>query len=195
MSGALTAAGLAATLLLAPAPATASDPLDDLATALEQTDVTDAMLDDAVLDLTASAREAVLPLVTDGAVNGLEREPQEDQGSQVVLTSDLLFAFGSAELSPAATAALGEIAARIPDGVAVSVDGHTDSRGGDDVNVPLSQARAQAVADVLAGSRPDLVLTVTGHGSSAPVAENETDGVDNPAGRALNRRVELSWPG
>ncbi len=195
MSGALTAAGLAATLLLAPAPATASDPLDDLATALEQTDVTDAMLDDAVLDLTASAREAVLPLVTDGAVNGLEREPQEDQGSQVVLTSDLLFAFGSAELSPAATAALGEIAARIPDGVAVSVDGHTDSRGGDDVNVPLSQARAQAVADVLAGSRPDLVLTVTGHGSSTPVAENETDGVDNPAGRALNRRVELSWPG
>ena len=195
MSAGLAAAGLAASLLLGPVPATAADPLDDLATALEQTDVTDAMLDDAVLDLTASAREAVLPLVTDGAVNGLEREPQEDQGSQVVLTSDLLFAFGSAELSPAATAALGEIAARVPDGAAVSVDGHTDSRGGDDVNIPLSQARAQAVADVLAGSRPDLVLTVTGHGSSAPVAENETDGVDNPSGRALNRRVELSWPG
>jgi outer membrane protein OmpA-like peptidoglycan-associated protein len=36
---------------------------------------------------------------------------------------------------------------------------------------------------------------VAGHGEADPVARNtNTDGTDNPRGRALNRRVEISFP-
>jgi outer membrane protein OmpA-like peptidoglycan-associated protein len=50
------------------------------------------------------------------------------------------------------------------------------------------------VADALAIDRPDLVLTVTGHGSANPVANNANDdGSDNPVGRRLNRRVTLTY--
>ena len=34
-------------------------------------------------------------------------------------------------------------------------------------------------------------ITASGKGSSEPVADNETDGHDNPEGRQLNRRVEI----
>lgn len=78
-------------------------------------------------------------------------------------------------------------------GVAVAVDGYTDSRGGDSINVPLSRRRAQAVAGALAVTRPDLVLTVAGHGSANEVAPNQTTGKDNPVGRAQNRRVTLTY--
>lgn len=68
------------------------------------------------------------------------------------------------------------------------VEGHTDSDGGYQHNLVLSQHRAQAVVDDLvtrykvARSR----LVPAGYGSTKPVAPNTTD-----AGKALNRRVEL----
>ena len=38
-------------------------------------------------------------------------------------------------------------------------------------------------------------MNATGYGESKPVAPNENaDGSDNPAGRALNRRVEIFIP-
>ena len=37
-------------------------------------------------------------------------------------------------------------------------------------------------------------LTAEGYGESRPVAANEIDGKDNPAGRQLNRRVEIFIP-
>jgi outer membrane protein OmpA-like peptidoglycan-associated protein len=37
-------------------------------------------------------------------------------------------------------------------------------------------------------------MRTTGFGSTQPVAPNETeDGKDNPDGRALNRRVEITY--
>lgn len=68
------------------------------------------------------------------------------------------------------------------------VEGHTDSDGGYQHNMVLSQQRAQAVVNDLvnryhiARSR----LTAAGYGYSHPVAPNTT-----AAGKALNRRVEL----
>ncbi len=156
---------------------------------LEQAEITPAMLADAVLTLDAAS--SVLALSAD--VIGLERTQEEAGAAVVTLTSDLLFDFGQSELTPASHAALAEIARAIGPDAQVSVAGHTDSISGDDVNLPLSQARAQAVADALAAARPDLVLTVTGHGSAVPVAPNMVDGRDNPTGRAQNRRVELAY--
>lgn len=180
---------VAAGMLLPWSPlAVAADQDRDLAR-LEQADITPAMLADAVLDLDAAS--AVLALSAE--VIGLERTQEEAGTAVVTLTSDLLFDFGESTLTPASTAALAEIAQAIDQSAVVAVDGHTDSISGDDVNVPLSQARAQAVADALAAVRPDLVLTVTGRGSAVPVAPNTSEGRDNPAGRAQNRRVELTY--
>jgi OOP family OmpA-OmpF porin len=71
--------------------------------------------------------------------------------------------------------------------IAVSVEGHTDSRGTDAYNERLSVRRATAVRDYLVRHGIDAQrLTVRGFGESQPVASNETDD-----GRAQNRRVEL----
>ncbi|WP_322999362.1 OmpA family protein [Castellaniella sp.] len=65
--------------------------------------------------------------------------------------------------------------------------GYTDTTGSDAINMPLSQRRAGAVTQYLAGQgvAPGR-LTAEGRGSASPVGDNNT-----PEGRALNRRVEL----
>lgn len=131
----------------------------------------------------------------DRTVQGLVVEKEDDGESVITLTSDLLFAFGSADLAPSSSAAIGRAVAALPQGAPVSVSGHTDSVGSDAVNQPLSEQRAQAVAGVIAQARPDLVLTVEGFGASRPVADNSNGGEDDPQGRALNRRVEVRYAG
>jgi OmpA-OmpF porin, OOP family len=162
---------------------------------LDAAEITAEMLSTAVIDLGETAVEAVLPLDAASSVTGLETTEEVGGKAVVTLTSDLLFEFGQAALTPAAATAIPDLAAGIAQGAAVAVDGYTDSLGGDAINVPLSEQRAQAVAATLAAARPDLVLTVAGHGSADEVAPNTADGGDNPAGRALNRRVELTYAG
>ena len=167
-----------------PGAAAASDPAVEPPWAeLARTPVTPDMRGRATLRLVGGP----LALVRDKSVRELAREAP----GVTTLTSDLLFAFDSAVPAPGAPEALAGVAAALPPGAAVVVDGHTDGLGSDAVNGPLSQARAQAVADALAAARPDLVLTVGGAGSTRPVAEEQVDGQDDPAGRALNRRVEV----
>ena len=73
----------------------------------------------------------------------------------------------------------------------VSITGHTDSSGDENVNQRLSLARAQVVADWLheRGIDGDR-LKVAGAGSSQPVADNATR-----FGRGLNRRINISVAG
>ena len=75
-------------------------------------------------------------------------------------------------------------------GVDVYVCGHTDSTGGDDLNLALSLDRARVVSDYLvARGVPKERLKVQGFGKEYPNDTNET-----PAGRANNRRTELILP-
>jgi OOP family OmpA-OmpF porin len=69
----------------------------------------------------------------------------------------------------------------------IEVAGHTDADGEDGFNQALSEKRAQAVVDYLvkAGLPADR-FTATGHGSTEPVASNDTD-----EGKAQNRRIEF----
>ncbi|MDX1803732.1 MAG: OmpA family protein [Alcanivorax sp.] len=70
----------------------------------------------------------------------------------------------------------------------IQVAGHTDSTGGDRYNMMLSQQRAQAVANVLAGYGVQQVrMDVVGFGETQPIASNST-----ASGREQNRRVELT---
>ncbi len=102
----------------------------------------------------------------------------------------LYFDTGKSELKPESKAALEEIAKLLKGdaGLKVNVVGHTDSVGGADSNMKLSQARADSVVKALVSqygidaSR----LKAYGVGALAPVAPNKTD-----EGRAKNRRVEL----
>ena len=69
----------------------------------------------------------------------------------------------------------------------VTVTGHTDSTGASRYNQSLSEARAKAVVDYLAGKGVEAArMTAAGKGKDEPVADNAT-----AKGRAANRRVEL----
>ncbi|UCD86995.1 MAG: OmpA family protein [Desulfobacterales bacterium] len=70
----------------------------------------------------------------------------------------------------------------------IHIVGYTDSTGSFEYNIKLSEKRAESVAAYLKaqGIHPARVLT-QGRGPQDPLASNETS-----AGRALNRRVELT---
>jgi outer membrane protein OmpA-like peptidoglycan-associated protein len=69
----------------------------------------------------------------------------------------------------------------------VSIEGHTDSVGGEAMNMRLSQSRAEAVRDYLVakGVSPDR-LEAIGFGPTKPLASNKT-----AKGKAQNRRTEF----
>jgi OmpA-OmpF porin, OOP family len=170
-----------------------ADQKEDLAL-LRSANISASMLADSVVDLSGKpAADSVFKLNATDSVTGLEKTKKSAGTAVVTLTSDLMFEFGRAALTPASTAAIPDVAKGIARGAAVAVDGYTDSRGSDTINNTLSRRRAQAVAATLAVTRPDLVLTVAGHGSANEVAPNQTAGKDNPVGRAQNRRVTLTY--
>ena len=115
-------------------------------------------------------------------------EPQAPQ-SEVITLRGVLFAYNSAQLTPAAESQLLELMAKLKetDVTSIKVIGHTDSKGSDAYNQKLSERRASSVAAFLMsqGLAPDK-LTSQGMGESQPVADNATE-----EGRAQNRRVEL----
>lgn len=115
------------------------------------------------------------------------------------LPSDTLFAFDQGELTPQAVQTLPEVAQRIRDGGdgVIVISGHTDALGADDYNLSLSKRRAEAVRDWLvkqqglSASR----FQIEAVGKARPIAPDaHPDGTDNPEGRQLNRRVEVSIP-
>ena len=122
-----------------------------------------------------------------------------DTATIVDLPADTLFAFDSADLSPGAADNLGKAADAIRSGAPgpIAIIGHTDGKGTDGYNQPLSERRAQAVAEWMkqqVGVRQRRFL-VSGKGKSAPIVPNtRPDGSDDPAGRAKNRRVEIIIP-
>ncbi len=115
---------------------------------------------------------------------------------QVALDTDVLFAFGSADLGPGAGADLDRAAAALKAQPRrrIGVFGHTDSKGEDAFNQSLSERRAQTVRDALAPRLGEgWTFEVKGFGDSQPVApETSQGGAPNPEGQARNRRVELT---
>ena len=116
---------------------------------------------------------------------------------RILLAADVLFDFDKAILRPDAVATLRQAAAKIrtarPRG-AIRIEGYTDSKGADALNLRLSQKRAEAVETWLIQNAGMSVSAFVpkGFGAARPVAPNrKPDGQDNPAGRQLNRRVEI----
>lgn len=127
-----------------------------------------------------------------------------DKAVRIVLTGDLLFASGSAELRQEGLDTLKELAGVLGDiPYQVHVIGHTDDQPVASPRFPsnweLSTARAGRVARYLTqdmGIEPKRFI-VSGRGSQQPVRPNTT-----PENRASNRRVEIivtrdsipTWP-
>lgn len=102
---------------------------------------------------------------------------------------NIFFQSNSAKLLPKSFKALNDVAAVLKEDAALKLDieGHTDSTGGDKINVPLSKARAKSVYDYITSQGVDASrLSSEGYASSQPIAPNKT-----VAGRALNRRVVM----
>jgi len=99
------------------------------------------------------------------------------------------FETGTNKLSTGAYAILDIIFKTIIDNPAInlSIQGHTDNIGKDELNQILSQNRAITVMDYLIkkGINP-LQLKAIGYGSTKPIADNKSE-----EGRTLNRRVEF----
>ncbi|KAF1696710.1 cell envelope biogenesis protein OmpA [Pseudoxanthomonas jiangsuensis] len=114
------------------------------------------------------------------------------QGDNITLNmpGNITFAFNSSNLAPEFYPVLNNVAGVMKeyDQTVVEVAGHTDSVGSDEVNQRLSEQRANAVTQYLVaqGLNPQRFITV-GAGKRHPIASNDTE-----AGRAANRRVEIT---
>lgn len=112
-------------------------------------------------------------------------------GSSLVVTmpNDILFASGSAQLSPGLQSDLAVLARHLNKYQTsnVQVIGHTDWDGSPNYNLNLSRQRAAAVANTLITNGVSSArITAIGRGEDDPIATNLT-----PEGKAQNRRVEI----
>jgi OOP family OmpA-OmpF porin len=122
--------------------------------------------------------------------NGL-RVSAADQGvlDRTLANRIVEFESGQAVLTPTGKAILDEMGSAMLKlkGQKVEIIGHTDNVGLRASNQNLSQARAEAVRNYLAGKGiPAETLVASGSGPDRPIASNDT-----VEGRARNRRIEF----
>ncbi len=152
---------------------------------------------------TADVRDLTLPVLDleleTSSLDGSVRRIEGREDVRLTLDADVLFEFNRARLTARAGQRIEQVADEIRRAGpgAVTIEGHTDSKGGDSYNLGLSRRRAEAVRVALApsvgGSASRLVTS--GQGESRPaVANTRPDGSDSPRGRARNRRVEIRIP-
>jgi outer membrane protein OmpA-like peptidoglycan-associated protein len=115
---------------------------------------------------------------------------ETERGILLDLTdSDLSFPIGKATLPDRDFPVLDRLATLLTQHQTLTarVEGHTDSAGRDEVNLALSQERADAVKQALVerGASAQRIEAV-GYGESRPIADNGTR-----AGRDRNRRIEV----
>lgn len=130
--------------------------------------------------------------------NPAASDAESGNRATITLRSDVTFRFNKSNLTTSAIKTLAGVASQIKARATgpVQITGYTDSKGTSQVNIPLSTARARSVLAALkpATTGAPVSYQATGKGSSNPVAPNtKPDGSDNPAGRALNRRVTISF--
>ena len=112
------------------------------------------------------------------------------EGIKITFASGILYDTNSSNLKPAAQTNIDQMAATLQKyaDTNIVIEGHTDASGSDAINQPLSQRRAQSVAnELMAQGVSDTRITTTGYGSTQPIADNTS-----AAGKSANRRVEVA---
>lgn len=114
--------------------------------------------------------------------------------SAILASNKITFLVGEARLDARARRIINDLSAvaiGCLDGsdLNLEIGGHTDSRGADDMNLKLSQSRADAVLDqLIARGVAANALTASGYGETEPIADNAS--ID---GRSANRRITFKW--
>ncbi|MFU8806628.1 MAG: OmpA family protein, partial [Bradymonadaceae bacterium] len=110
---------------------------------------------------------------------------------QIVITEQVHFATGKADILPASHGVLDDIVSVLetnPQIALLRIEGHTDSVGRESMNLDLSKRRAASVRQHLINRGISAQrLESEGYGPGKPIADNAT-----PEGRAKNRRVEFT---
>jgi outer membrane protein OmpA-like peptidoglycan-associated protein len=117
---------------------------------------------------------------------------EDGRGQVITLDNSVLFEVGKSELLPNARQRLKQVSdvLQMQQDRTITIEGHTDAQGSQQLNDRLSRDRAQSVKEYLVsrGLAADRIRTV-GYGEERPIAGNES-----PEGRAMNRRVEIVLP-
>lgn len=113
-----------------------------------------------------------------------------------IILKNIYYEYGKAELTQASKETIDStllIILKDSPNIIVELLSHTDSVSSEQFNLKLSQRRAESVVNYLIEKGIEKTrLIPKGYGESRPIAPNtNTDGTDNPEGRALNRRTEF----
>jgi len=145
-----------------------------------------------------STRDTIFTKKHEQAEVELKLRPLEESFREMMDLEIVYFDFDKSDLKPEFSDYLDRIAAYIvKQNITVELLGHTDAKGTDLYNHPLSIRRANRVRDYLitkgVGANR---LTVVGFGERVPAQPNVTqEGRDNSLGRKMNRRVEFRLTG
>ena len=120
-----------------------------------------------------------------GAMNMLDKIMTDGK----FVTHAITFDVNKSTIKPESMGFLNQMAKYMKDNstLKLEVDGHTDSDGADDLNMKLSQSRAEAVkAQLVSMGIEDSRLSAKGFGKTKPISDN-----NSVEGKANNRRVEF----
>ncbi|SDG04621.1 OmpA family protein [Chitinophaga filiformis] len=120
-------------------------------------------------------------------------EPPTTDGP--IVLENIYYDFNMSYLQPASFPSLDRLVAMLKKypAIVIELSAHTDSKGSNELNEKLSEARAKSCVDYLVGQGIDASrLQSKGYAATRPIAPNTNpDGSDNPEGRARNRRTEF----
>jgi len=138
----------------------------------------------------AGAKAADARTYASNRADTLEKTIENYDKFKLARTINVLFASGRSDLSPEGKATLDEVAQQSGQmrRMVLEIQGYTDNTGPQNLNLSLSQARAEAVVRYLTVTKniPLRNIHLIGVGSESPVADNKTR-----TGRKQNRRVEV----
>ena len=132
-------------------------------------------------------QKAAMETATQGS--GVSVTQTADNQLKLEIPSDVSFDSGSSQIKPNLHSVLDRFATTLNQHpvTTVRIVGHTDNKGSDAVNNPLSVNRAAATRDYLVTRGVQMSrISIDGRGSREPIASNTT-----AEGRAKNRRVEI----
>lgn len=113
----------------------------------------------------------------------------QEQLEELMQSTNIYFETNRADIKTSSLEVLNRIANVLSQCPAAEIEvaGHTDSLGGDELNLSLSQRRAESVVDFLTlTAKLENKIAAVGYGETSPVADNSTK-----LGRAKNRRIEF----
>ncbi len=129
------------------------------------------------------------PTITESVQTPEDKSVFEVKKGEKVVLKHVLFVQSKAELLPESYVELDRLVATMKQNplVTIEVSGHTDNQGSRDLNIKLSEERAEKVRDYLVTHGIESKrISVKGYGPDKPISPNDTE-----ENRRLNRRVEF----